>query len=103
MNRARDWKAGSYEKNEGVSSAKLALLLSSSFQLAGEESQQQQQQQAVSSLFSVLMMAFENRSGMMVLRTQLDIAMGKSTFNAKKTAAWGHTQVVKLGFSQSAT
>ena len=99
MNRARDWKAGSYEKNEGVSSAKLALLLSSSFQLAGEESQQP----AVSSLFSVLMMAFENRSGMMVLRTQLDIAMGKSTFNAKKTAAWGHTQVVKLGFSQSAT
>ena len=38
------------------------------------------------------MMAFENRSGMMVLNSeaqlyQLDIAMGKSTFNAKKTAA----------------
>ena len=57
------------------------------------------QQPAVSSLFSVLMMAFENRSGMMVLNSeaqlyQLDIAMGKSTFNAKKTAAArGHSIV----------
>ena len=52
------------------------------------------------------MMAFENRSGMMVLNSeaqlyQLDIAMGKSTFNAKKTAAArGHSvgEAVKLAF-----
>ncbi len=63
-------------------------------------------QPAVSSLFSVLMMAFENRSGMMVLNSeaqlyQLDIAMGKSTFNAKKTAAARGLACPKLFFCEN--